>query len=98
MAQPALEGLARLPPQLAPRLGGVDRIASIVTGPVFHERDEVGIAALFARPQLVEQGAQLLHQVYVAPLAVAAQIVGLSGTAALQHSAHALAMVQHVYP
>ena len=40
------EGRARPPPELPGELGRVDRIASIVAGPIRDERDELAVGAV----------------------------------------------------
>src|SRR4051812_1924688 len=50
-AQPALEALARLPAELLSYLARVYGVAAVVSGPVFHERDELRVRRALG-PQL----------------------------------------------
>src|SRR6185312_4236041 len=85
LAQPALEILRWPPAELARDLGGIDRVAPVVSGPVGHEADQLLVAARRARPHLVEQRAEPLHQLQVVLLAARADVVGLAGAALLEH-------------
>ena len=90
----------RLPTELAADLAGVDGIASIVTGPVFDERDEAptrGAAHERAEPG-IEQITEGLDDGQVLALAVAADVVGLAEPAARQHLEAGGAVVGDVEP
>src|SRR2546427_531500 len=81
-ARPALEALARLPAELTPQLRIVDRVAQIVAGPVRDEADEVIMRTMRRCRQLViEDGADPAHDLEIAALGAAADIVGLADPA-----------------
>src|SRR5262245_49160116 len=76
-----LERLFRTPTEFRLEFGGVDRIAPIVTRPVSDEGNQRGVG-LGGRAQAVENRADRLHDIDVAPLAAAADIVFLAHGAA----------------
>ncbi len=99
LADPGLEGLGGLPPKFTLDLAGVDGIAAVVARPVLHVRDLAFIAlAIGTRTQLVEQGADGLHDLDVGLFVPAAHVVGLPGAAGLQHAADGAAVVAHIEP
>src|SRR5438876_5373350 len=79
LAQSAGEILQRAPAEFAPQLRVVDGIAQIVSGAVRHEADQALMGTVRrARQLLVEDGADLPHDLDVAALSAAADIVGLA--------------------
>src|SRR5579862_9430487 len=73
-AQPVLEAVARRPSELAADLRGVDRVASIVAGPIGHERLEP-MRAVVAGTELVHEIADAIDDLHVGPLVPAADII-----------------------
>jgi hypothetical protein len=99
VAQAGLERMARLPAELAPDLGGIDRIARVVARPVGNEFDEPFVRPVRAlRQHLVEQRADRAHHLDVSALAVAADIVGLARSALREHRSQSLGVVLHMQP
>ena len=98
LAQAALERLLGPPAELALDLARVDRVASVVAGPVGHVLDQAEVRALGIGPHLVEQGADGLDDLDVRLLVPAADVVGLADPAARQHLADRGAVVLDVEP
>src|ERR1700727_846511 len=73
----ALERFARAPAKLALELGGVDRIAEIVPGPVGDKGNE-GVVRAWPRPKFIEDGANAPHHIDVTPFIAAADVVFLA--------------------
>src|SRR6185436_13897149 len=98
LAQARFEALPRPPAELALDFRGVDRIAPVVSRSILHHRNKVGVAPALARAGFVQQGTQRMHEIQVLLLAVAADIVGLPGTAFRQYQANRFAMIQYIEP
>src|SRR5687768_17642262 len=70
-----------------------------MTRPVLYEANLVGIGAagrLWAR--LVQDGAQRVHHVQIFLLAIAADVIGLARSTALEDHAEGFAVVEYVEP
>src|ERR1700691_5665617 len=70
----ALERFARAPAELALELGGVDRIAEIVPGPIGDEGNE-GVVRACPRAKIIEDSANAPHHIDVAPFVATPDIV-----------------------
>ncbi len=72
------------------QLGGVERIAAIVTLPVLHRCDE--------RRGLLKEFQDLVGQIDIFHLVAAADVVHLTVRAALDHAVERAAVIEHVQP
>ena len=94
LANAAFERLSRRPPQLACRLACIDGVAAIVSGPVLDELYLLGIGAtISARPVLVQDATDRMHDLDIPFFAVAAQIVGLAYPSASQNAMNGAAVI-----
>src|SRR5712691_7154941 len=79
LAQAGLETLARLPAELAAELCRIHRIAPVVAGPVGDKADEARVRPMGRGwRELVEEAADLGHDLEVGALAVTADVVALA--------------------
>src|SRR5689334_8995794 len=74
---PLLERHRGLPPELPLDLRGVDRVAAVVPGPILHEGDLIAVRPVLGA-ELVQHGADRLHDLEVRALGVAAHAVHLA--------------------
>ena len=97
-----LEGVAGLPAELVVDLRRVDRVATIVSGSIRDEGLEIGIArkaaclhprVLTGGPRLFEQGDDVVDQLEVRALRVAADVVLLSLPASLECAEDTVAVI-----
>src|SRR5690606_34225811 len=94
-----LKGFGGLPAELLVNFVGVNRVAAVVPGAVFHVGDLASVGlAIGARAQFVEQRAHGVDDLDVGLFIPATDVVGLAGLASLQHAADGAAMVFHVQP
>src|SRR5688572_12580034 len=94
----AVERLARRPAELPFYEAAVDGIAEIVTEPVGHRGQQIRIRAVHPRRSFIENSADLVSDIDIAPLAPAAYEVGIANPAAPDDSVDGRAMVFHVKP
>src|SRR6266516_2609832 len=80
-------------------LARIDRVASVVPGPVLHEGDQIGVRlAVCPGSQLIEDHAHALHHVEIRLLVPAADVVDLADLARFQHAHDRAAVVLDVKP
>src|SRR5260221_649357 len=66
LAEATLKCLLWSPAEFPLDLARIDRVASVVAGPVLHERDEIGVPlAVSPGSQLIEDDADALHHVEI---------------------------------
>src|SRR5271166_6843021 len=92
-----VEGFERLPAKLALELRRVDGVAQIVPRAVRDELDERFVRTLH-RPQFVEDGADALDDVNVAPLVAPADVVFLADPPALHYEVESARVVLDIAP
>ena len=93
------EVLIGLPAEFGNNLGGVDGVASVVSGAVGNEGHEFFIlGAVFARTAFIQNGADLVQDLEIVALIVAADIVGFAAPALVEDKVDGLAVVEHVEP
>src|SRR5712691_11863889 len=99
LPQTGLEALARLPTELAAQLCRIHRIAPVMAGPVGDKADQAGMRAMRrSRQQLVEQVADRGHDFEVGALAIAADIVAVTGLPAGQDGVESAGMIVDIEP
>ncbi len=98
-ADTGLEGFGGLPAEFGFELARIDGVAAVVASAVGHVGDLFGVAlAVGAGAQLVEQGAHGVDDLDVGLFVPAADVVGLTQTAAFEHAADGAAVVFDVEP
>ncbi len=94
-----LERRGWLPSELAADLGGIDGVATIVSGSVGDERDELAVGdAIVARNEPVEHVADLVRNSQRRPLVLASHVVRFARYAAQRGNVQRLTMVDDVQP
>ena len=89
--------MAGPPPELPTNLGGVDRIAPVVAGPVGHERLQRAAAGADGR-QFVEDVADQIDDLQVRTLVAAADVVLLTKPAGFERQQDTRAVIFDVHP
>src|SRR5215469_11967086 len=98
-AQTRLKRFVRLPVELALDLAGVNRIARVVSGAIFHEGDQLAVRHdRVMRTQLIEDRADALHDFNIPPLAPPADIVGCARPPFGKHHANGFTVIFYVEP
>ena len=98
LLDPGLEGLGGPPAELGLDLGGVDRVAAVVAGPVGDERDQTLARRQIGGVMLIQEAADRFHHVQVGALVAAADVVGLADATAFQHQRERPRVVLHIEP
>ena len=93
-----VETVLRRPPQFGVELRKIDRVAEVVAGPVGNESHELAMLQAGARARPVERIADRVDHIDIAPLGIAADIVGLAHTAAFQHQRERARMIVDEQP
>src|SRR6266567_5559743 len=94
--EPRLESLCRRPAKLAADLGRVDRITAIMPRAVLDECDLPHVIGPWL--ELAENTAQRTHDLEIGLFGATADVVGLTGSAALEHGADRCAVIADVEP
>ena len=99
LAQAAVERFLGFPAQLAADLRCVHGIAPVVTGPVGHKGDQPVMRPMRrVREHLVEQPADRMHDIQIAALGIAADIIGLAGGALGHDRVQGAGMILDIEP
>lgn len=86
------------PAEFAVNLRGVNRVAAVVAGAVFHEGNELARTAAELRGEFINEVADEFHDAEVGPFVVAADAVGLASAPAQEGLPEGLRVVGHVEP
>src|SRR5205823_2046724 len=92
LREPGLEGLARRPAETRADLRRIHGVAAVVARTIGDVGDERAVAG-GARPQALQPVADGVHDIDVAPLGGAADVVRFAGHARLEHAAHGGAVI-----
>src|SRR6185295_5300955 len=99
LAQARLEALAWLPTEFATDLCRVNRVALVMAGPVGDESDEPGVRPMRrVWQEFVEQIADRGHDFEVGALAIAPDVVAVSGLPAGQDGVEGAGMIVDIKP
>ena len=99
LAQTCFKGFLRPPAKLEVNFARVDSVPPVVPGAVFDKGDLLGITVTVRTwLQFIKQLAQGAHHLDIRFLIPAANVVGFTGFASLQHAGNGTAMVLHEEP
>src|SRR6266702_4330693 len=98
LVDPLLEGVGGLPSQVPLDLGGVDGVAAVMPRPVLDESEQSAVLAPVPFQLPVHQIADLVDDVDVLPLIVAADVVDLAEPARLEDRINGAGVVLDVEP